>query len=715
MKVVAWLVIYSDVNPSIHQPVREALNLLLRSCEKALRHRGIKGMMEHMKSCRLSLLYHLSGEYPSKQVKGVRVTSDGIPKVLKPLFEILREGSSRTAQAARLILTFLFSTRAITMTPKPDITSIVAPGKGTSAIDASAMEFWSQGLGFRLKSSSQVSRAVLFRRPHFTTKSGPNGHALKTSTVDLELLYKEENILLKESIYKVGGPKLQDFMDSVIGKCGLINKALRNTSGGILRKISWFPDKDGKTRVVAILDYYSQMCLFPLHSFLMRVLKNIPQDCTYDQGSFYDKINGWDEFYSIDLTAATDRFPITVICQVLKGYLPHDWVEAWKIVMVSKSFRFIDENGRVDQLYYSVGNPMGAYSSWPSFALAHHFVMYSCCRKLNMEWKESKYVMLGDDILIGDRLLAEAYKETILSLGVSFSPLKTHESRTLCEFAKRYVYKGQEITPFPIAALGEVSKKFYFMVPLAFQELRRNWNFPKGVPELVSSYYSHVLGYNGRYCRHIGDLSLVCEQLMLCISGKLTASDSLRAIAGRLALPLRQLPNDQANNLIQSIVVELFTASNPENGSDQGTPLGDLAINLTCLLTGGETDEDLMWACDNLHKVPILNCYGSVEETYLKMKKEAYRIDTIGSGEWPLFLRTIAIPLTDRVFVERQIHTLSRASSLLAFKLLKNLTMMLRYPWYSKDVAIEGYVARENYIPEVLGFRAKYRKSLEEF
>lgn len=36
------------------------------------------------------------------------------------------------------------------------------------------------------------------------------------------------------------------------------------------------------------------------------------------------------------------------------------------------------------EVRYSVGNPMGAYSSWNSFALAHHFVVYWCCRDLGI-------------------------------------------------------------------------------------------------------------------------------------------------------------------------------------------------------------------------------------------------------------------------------------------------------------------------------------------
>jgi len=42
--------------------------------------------------------------------------------------------------------------------------------------------------------------------------------------------------------------------------------------------------------------------------------------------------------------------------------------------MISLPFRY-EEKGKSQEVHYRVGNPMGAYSSWSSFALAHHFVV----------------------------------------------------------------------------------------------------------------------------------------------------------------------------------------------------------------------------------------------------------------------------------------------------------------------------------------------------
>lgn len=96
---------------------------------------------------------------------------------------------------------------------------------------------------------------------------------------------------------------------------------------------------------------------------------------TFSQGSFKDAVLSWGSgvtLYSVDLTAATDRFPIRVICGVLEGIFPKEYVTAWCDIMVG--YDFSTPSG--SRVKYSVGNPMGFYSSWASFALAHHFIMF---------------------------------------------------------------------------------------------------------------------------------------------------------------------------------------------------------------------------------------------------------------------------------------------------------------------------------------------------
>lgn len=156
---------------------------------------------------------------------------------------------------------------------------------------------------------------------------------------------------------------------------------------GSIRHLSYFPDREGKTRVIAIGDYMSQTVLKSLHMYLFRALQKIPQDCTFNQGGFQEKLKGAEYYYSVDLTAATDRFPIRVISSVLAGHLPTDYVKAWETVMVGFPFDYQPpvKGAHPMKVSYSVGNPMGFYSSWASFALTHHYVVYYCCRILGKD------------------------------------------------------------------------------------------------------------------------------------------------------------------------------------------------------------------------------------------------------------------------------------------------------------------------------------------
>jgi hypothetical protein len=74
-----------------------------------------------------------------------------------------------------------------------------------------------------------------------------------------------------------------------LNKCfQLLPSILFTGKAQFLRKLVSFPDKEGKVRVIAILDYFSQTVLYPLHSYLFRMLSKIPQDCTFNQGKFIE-------------------------------------------------------------------------------------------------------------------------------------------------------------------------------------------------------------------------------------------------------------------------------------------------------------------------------------------------------------------------------------------------------------------------------------------
>jgi len=79
---------------------------------------------------------------------------------------------------------------------------------------------------------------------------------------------------------------------------------------------------------------------------------------TFDQLGLRSVIGKWESYHSLDLTAATDRFPITLQGGLLEALVSTDFAEAWTRVMVELPFL---HKGKY--YYYNAGQPMGAYSS----------------------------------------------------------------------------------------------------------------------------------------------------------------------------------------------------------------------------------------------------------------------------------------------------------------------------------------------------------------
>jgi len=85
---------------------------------------------------------------------------------------------------------------------------------------------------------------------------------------------------------------------------------------------------------------------------------------------------------------------------------------------------------------YAVGQPMGAYSSWAVFSLAHHYLIRLSAYQVGVEWFED-YRVLGDDVVIRHNQVAEQYLRNLKVLGVGVSQEKTLVSPHTFEFSKR--------------------------------------------------------------------------------------------------------------------------------------------------------------------------------------------------------------------------------------------------------------------------------------
>lgn len=583
-----------------------------------------------------------------------------------------------STRSLRLVITTLVFSRTIRLPVEIDTSTItdgptyVVPTRFYDYIE----DFWSE-IGY--KPTKVRPKSSLWKSFHISTKSGPNGQAMWSSLEDL--LHMPDSLILE--VKALGGKKFSDRLDVLLGHLNTILPFYQTLSltkkktNNLFRKLSGLPDKEGKTRVVAILDYWSQTVLKPIHDYLFKALRKIPQDCTFDQSGFLNILNkdSKDAYLSADLSAATDRFPIDIIKEILFPRLQDEAVSCWSNIMVGYSFK-----NKSAEFNYSCGNPMGAYSSWNSFAIAHHYVMYYCCRMLEKDWKTSKYVILGDDIVIYDAHLSIVYKEVMSSLGVNISLDKSHISLHFFEFAKRIFWNGEEMTPFPVAALWE-TRKDHKVIQTLSHERKRNWEFSDGIPSSITRLYEY-LGFPRRFRSKRETKYLSIFSITEYLNGALTAQEALGPIVEKSHPRVFEIINTRDNaesiwtNIILGITRLSFSESVENMRNPKAMPLGYLAEMLLIFLTSLDIDE--IELCLLIQSIPILPIHGQLEETYLKLMSEAYVLDDSGS-DWNKFMKFINIPLSD-CFYYRNADPKITCAGALTVKLFEQLDALDKYP-----------------------------------
>jgi hypothetical protein len=308
-----------------------------------------------------------------------------------------------------------------------------------------------------------------------------------TSVSELTVLPQQ----LLDNLLVLGGDTLGKLINALmVGRFGELSLAriwatLFPPKTSSLRKLSYFSDKEGKTRVIAILDYWSQTALRPYHKALNKVLRAIRTDCTFDQGSFKSRLASLGPFHSLDLTAATDRMPLALQLRVFERMFGKEKASAWANVLVGYEYT---SKGN-PSVKYNCGQPMGAYSSWCAMALTHHLIVHVAALRAGIPhfWD---YALLGDDIVIANAAVADQYRTLLSTLDMPISEAKTHVSNDTYEFAKRWIHKGEEVTGFSIGGLLSVWKRYSLLHNYLTTQLHHGWTLEiSRHPELISAIY----------------------------------------------------------------------------------------------------------------------------------------------------------------------------------------------------------------------------------
>lgn len=83
----------------------------------------------------------------------------------------------------------------------------------------------------------------------------------------------------------------------------------------------------GKVRVFAMVDFWTQSVLRPLHQLLFALLRKLPNDGTFNQDASFKRciakatVTGFAAGY--DLSAATDRLPLFLQVKIIHALMKH--------------------------------------------------------------------------------------------------------------------------------------------------------------------------------------------------------------------------------------------------------------------------------------------------------------------------------------------------------------------------------------------------------
>lgn len=274
---------------------------------------------------------------------------------------------------------------------------------------------------------------------------------------------------------------------------------------GCLARLHALYEAAGKIRIVAIVDYWTNLALKPLHDWMFSILAKIPQDATFDQEGAVKRFasRGYKTVWSIDLTAATDSIPVQLYRVLFSGFLPKNMVDLWLEILVARPFvkpreMWLDPKGdwcKEDLCHYGTGQPMGALTSWSAMALVHHaLVQYSAWKvaydTYHLDMSSSKgldafamrsltwfvaYLVLGDDVVIADARVARKYLEVLESFGIKAGMHKSFISDIgMFNFANQTYVGETNVSPLSMKEYVSVSC-LAGRAELAMRAVNRGW------------------------------------------------------------------------------------------------------------------------------------------------------------------------------------------------------------------------------------------------
>jgi len=411
------------------------------------------------------------------------------PKYLQPLLDIhdvfWADSEVNRPDGVRMIqciYAMLSGHRVIVVNAKPNYSTITGEStlKGHITLDNIPEACSALGITPEAFQKEYRGRCEKFI-PHILTTAGPNGQATWSANLDARAVMSDRALMahFRQFADLSNLTFILASMHSVVA----VPDELSKPRGGkpVTGRLHTIEEWGGKARIVAIVDYWSQMLLTPLHDTVAHFLSMIPMDGTFDQEKIIQKVREWvvdkdTKVYSYDLTAATDRLPICIQRDILTYLTGSEALaSAWMGVMSDREFARPD---MLPPVRYEVGQPMGAKSSFPMLGLTHHVIVQSAALRGGVK-DFAKYVLLGDDMTLGMQEVSINYLYTMRRLGVPINLGKSYipveGAFSAGEICKRTFITDFELSALPVKTLVKAARFGYMGAQLQNELTVRKW------------------------------------------------------------------------------------------------------------------------------------------------------------------------------------------------------------------------------------------------
>lgn len=301
----------------------------------------------------------------------------------------------------------------------------------------------------------------------------------------LALQVMPHHVVPPRSKIPAGGPiQTTPVASGILG----LNLGILRTKHLVLQRLHNLYEAAGKVRTIAIVDYWTNFVLKPLHDWMFDILRQLPQDATFDQEGKTKEFStrGYTEIWSLDLKSATDTIPLALYRVLFSYVMPQHLVDLWLELLVNRDFKVPTSMMKAypelerTQVRYTTGQPMGALTSWASMALIHHAVVLFAAVNVGVTRRSAilsfiDYLVLGDDIVIANRKVAEEYIRLCASFGIQIGLAKSYvSSEGLFNFANQ-TYKGVDnYSPLSMKEEAQITS-LPARAELALRAVRRGW------------------------------------------------------------------------------------------------------------------------------------------------------------------------------------------------------------------------------------------------